>query len=49
MKELVWFSRICSSIIVLLLCFTVNMPVMAMLILFTSLCVLHIAQFIKEL
>ena len=48
-KELVWVSRILSSILVLLLCLTANMPVIATVILFSAQCVLHIAQFIKEL
>lgn len=48
-KELVWFLRIFNSVIMLLLCLSVNMPAFAMTIVFVSLCVLRIAQFIMEL
>ena len=48
-KELVWFSRICSNILILLFCFTVRMPVLAIVTVFVSLCVLNIALFMKEL
>jgi hypothetical protein len=49
MKALVWFSRIGGSIFALLLWLTVPMPTLATAIMFTSLCVWNIADFIKEL
>lgn len=48
-RGLVWFLRICNSMIMLLLCLSVNMPAFAMAIVFVSLCVLHISQFIMEM
>ena len=48
-KEIIWFSRIYSGILILLFCFTVEMPAIAILMVFVALCVLNITLFIKEL
>ena len=47
-KEIIWFSRIYSSILILFFCFTVEMPALAILTVFIAMCVLNIVLFIKE-